>query len=193
MPSAAGPQGFIPYKHASGIIRPAAQQPDGIASGYGTTIYGGTPITLDTGGTWVIGAGATDLGGIFSGCEYDPADGSGRRYSSMWLASATYIAGSMVMYYHRFDDPMQYYWVQSAATLAATSVGDQADASNITAGSTVTQMSQATLGTLVGAGVQGQFRIIELAADIDNAWGDSFVNVVVQPARSQFFSNKVAI
>ena len=62
-----------------------------------------------------------------------------------------------------------------------------------TAGSTTTGLSQAMLGTVVGAGSQGDFRIIDIAPYIDNEWGDSFVIVRVQISRHQYTANIVAI
>jgi hypothetical protein len=190
MPSVSAPFGFRVANHPSGIIRPRALN-GGIASAYGSDIFSGMPVILNTNGTLTQGAGASDIVGVFAGCEYDPG-GNGRRvYTPNWVASSTYVAGSMVAYYH--EDPDLVYEVQSSATLAATSVGDQADVTSVTAGSTVTGQSAAMFGTLVGAGVQGQFRILELADYLDNAWGDSFVVVRVQIARHQFVSNKLAI
>lgn len=189
-----GPFGFQPVKHPSGIIRPAAAVPNGIASTYGTTIYSGAPVILDTNGTLIIGTGGADLYGIFAGCQFTPSDGSAPRWSPIWPAGQTYMNdGSMVAYVNRFDDPLTFYRVQSTTALASTAVGDQADVINPGSGSLVTGLSSAALDALVGVGVQGQFRIMELSLEADNAWGDPVVNVLVQVARSQFVANKVAI
>ena len=66
--------------------------------------------------------------------------------------------------------------------------------SNVTAGSTSTGLSAATLSaTLAGAGVQAQWRIVGFAGYVDNTPGDAFTIVQVQLARSQYVANKVAI
>jgi hypothetical protein len=78
--------------------------------------------------------------------------------------------------------------------LAQTSVGDQADLSNTTAGSATTGLSQATLSTtLVGAGNTAQMKIVGLAPYPDNAWGDAFTIVRVQVNKSQNQATVVAV
>ena len=60
---------------------------------------------------------------------------------------------------------------------------------NITAGSTVTGLSQATLGasTAVGNGNQGQMRVVDLCQNVDNAWGDAYTIVRVQLSGTQWY------
>jgi hypothetical protein len=47
--------------------------------------------------------------------------------------------------------------------------------------------------TAVGAGVQGQLRVVDLAPYVDNAWGDAYTTVRVVIANSQFFGAVTAI
>ena len=42
-------------------------------------------------------------------------------------------------------------------------------------------------------GVQGQFRVVDIAPAMDNAWGDAYVIVRVVLANSQFFGAVTAI
>jgi ABC-type molybdate transport system substrate-binding protein len=78
------------------------------------------------------------------------------------------------------------YEIQAAGSLAQTSVGDQADLSNTTAGSTTTGLSQCTLSTsLAGSGSTAQMKIVDLAPYPDNAWGDAYTIVRVQINKSQ--------
>jgi hypothetical protein len=79
------------------------------------------------------------------------------------------------------------YEIQADGTLAQTSIGDEADLSNTTAGSNVTGLSQCTLSTsLAGAGNSAQMRIIDLAPYTDNAWGDTYVVVRANISEYQF-------
>jgi hypothetical protein len=189
MPSTAAPFGFEPVYLPSGPMY-AQAFPDGIASAYGTAIYSGQPVILNTNGTLTAGTTNADILGIFAGVTYTPTGGR-PILSPYWPASATYEAGSCTAY--AYTDPMTVYRVQSDATLAATAVGDQADVSNVSNGSVYTGRSTCTLGTLKGNGVQGQFRVINLALEPGNAWGDTYVNVHVQIARHQYIAVKVAI
>ena len=71
--------------------------------------------------------------------------------------------------------------------MAQTSIGDQANFSNISAGSTTTGLSQCTISTsLAGSGAVGDMRIINLSPGVDNAWGDAYTVVQVQVSRSQY-------
>lgn len=190
MTTVSAPFGLRPANHPSGAIRPKRMQ-DGIASGYASTLYKGTPIALNSSGQIIIATGAADLIGSFWSVEYTLA---GRRVlSDYWPANTVPDTTGDPFFVYYFDDPQITYEIQGAGSYAQTAVGDQADFSNITAGSTITQLSQATLGTLVGAASQGQFRITGLAIYANNAWGDTYTVVQGQIARHQYVSNKVAV
>jgi hypothetical protein len=160
-----------------------------IASAYGTAILKNQLVTLNTNGTITAGAAATDILGVFVGCEYTDATGK-PNVSNQWPAGqvATNITAWVI------DDPTTVFDVQADGSIAQTAIGDQADVSNAAAGSTSTGLSAATLSaTLAGAGVQAQFRIVGFNLDQGNTPGDAFTVVQVQIARHQFVSNKVAI
>lgn len=189
MPSTAAPYGFKPSWHPSGQIRPRALA-GGISAAYATTIYQYQPVLLATTGVLNIVSSAADFVGVFAGVEYTPTGGR-PVVSNTWVGGTSFVAGSLVAYY--YEDPLIQYVCQSDATLAATSVGDQCDESNFTNGSATTGLSSATLGTVVGSGSQGMWRIESLVPNVDNAWGDTYVDVLVSIARHQYISNKVAI
>ena len=188
MPSTAAPFGFKPAYHPSGQIR-AKALPAGISAAYSSTMYQYQPVLLNNGVLNPV-TSAVDFIGVFAGCEYT-ATGGRPVVSNIWTASTSFVAGTMVAYY--YEDPAIQYLCQSAATLALTSLGDQADTSNFTNGNSTTGLSTCTLGTLVGSGVQGMWRIVGLYPGVDNAWGDTYVNVYVSVATSEYVSNKVAI
>ena len=189
MSATSAPFGFRPAYHPTGLDRATALA-NGIASGYATGILKGQPVALDTNGNIIIATAGSAFIGVFAGVEY--TDVSGRRQiNNQWLASTAFQTGSCIAYF--YQEQTIVYEVQSNATLAQTSIGDQANMASATAGSTTTGLSQAMLGTVVGAGSQGDFRIIDIAPYIDNEWGDSFVIVRVQISRHQYTANIVAI
>jgi hypothetical protein len=64
--------------------------------------------------------------------------------SNYWPANTAYTAGTCVAYF--YNDQNIVYEIQSDATIAQTSIGNEYNFSNVTAGSTTTGLSAATLG-----------------------------------------------
>jgi hypothetical protein len=190
MSATSAPFGFRPAFHPSGADRAQALS-NGIASGYATGILRGQPVALNTSGNIIIATAGSAFQGIFWGCEW--TDTAGRRQiNNQWVASTSYQSGSMITYY--YNDPLIVYEVQCDGSLAQTSLGDQANMSNATAGSTTTGLSQSTLSaTLAGTSAVGDFRIIDLAPYAGNAWGDAYTIARVQMSRSQYVATINAI
>ena len=182
MSSTNAPFGLRPAFHPSGLDRAQALA-GGIASAYATDILKGQPVKLNTSGVLVVAAAGDTFQGAFAGVQF--TDTTGRfRVSNYWPANTAFVAGSCVAYY--YADPAIVYEIQAAGSLAQTSVGDQADLSNTTAGSTTTGLSQCTLSTsLAGSGNSAQMKIVDLAPYPDNAWGDAYTIVRVQINKSQ--------
>lgn len=183
------PFGFRPAYHPSGLDRAAKFT---IAGGYGSVIYKNMPVILNTNGTIVQGTAAADLLGVFAGVEF--IDGTGRPVlSNYWPAAQAVQSGSVPVAWV-YVDPAIVYEVQADGSIPQTAIGDQADVSNVTAGSASTGLSAATLSSsLAGAGVQAQFRIVGFGQQVDNLPGDAYTIVQVQLARQQFVANKVAV
>jgi hypothetical protein len=199
MSATSAPFGLRPAFHPSGLDRAAAlangiqavSTSGNVSLGYATTILKGQPVKMNTGGYIVVAAAGDAFLGAFAGVEWTDATGR-RRVSNYWPASESFQVGSVVAYY--YQDPNIVYEIQSDGTLAQTSIGDEADLSNTTAGSTTTGLSQATLSnSLVGSGSNAQMRIIDIAPYPDNAWGDNFVIVRAQISKSQYVAASNAI
>jgi hypothetical protein len=190
MSATSAPFGLRPAFHPSGLDRAQALA-GGIASGYSTAILKGQPVKLDTSGTIVVAAAGDSFQGAFDGVQW--TDTTGRaRVSNYWPASTAYVAGTCVAYY--YSDPNIVYEIQAAGSLAQTAVGDQADLSNTTAGSTTTGLSACTLSTtLAGNGNTAQMRIVDLAPYPDNAWGDAYTIVRVTINKSQYQATVTAV
>jgi hypothetical protein len=183
MSSTNAPFGMRPAFHPSGLDRATALA-DGILSTYNTDILKGQPVKFATTGVIQVAAAGDSFAGAFSGVEFTDTTGR-RRVSNSWPANTAYQAGSCIAYF--YNDPNIVYEIQAAGSLAQTSIGDQADLSNTTAGSTTTGLSACTLSTtLAGSGNTAQMRIINLAPYPDNAWGDSFTIVRATIAKFQF-------
>jgi len=172
-----------PSFHPSGLDR-AVALPNGIASTYSSGILKGQPVALNTSGNIIAATAGSAYQGAFAGHEYTDLTGR-RQISNQWIASTSYTTGSEVTYY--YSDPLIVYDIQCDGSLAQTSIGDQANFSNATAGSTSTGLSQCTISSsLAGSGAVGDLRIIGLTPAVDNAWGDAYTVVQVQVSRSQY-------
>jgi hypothetical protein len=195
MPSTSAPIGFAPINHPSGTVRPESQF-GVIESGYPTGILEGQCVKWGTGGYLVAAADNEDFIGVFQGCRYVPPGGLRPVYTNQWIAGSTYVAGTLEVWFTQ--DPTIVYLAQTNGSITQAAIGDQADIASATAGSTTTGLSAAMLSsTLVGVGVQGQWRILGLqygpTTNGLNNWGDAYVWVRVQIARHQYVANKVAI
>ena len=190
MSSSNAPFGLRPAFHPSGLDRAQALA-NGIASGYSTDILKGQPVKLNSSGNIVVAAAGDSFQGAFAGVEWTDTTGR-RRVSNYWPASTAYQAGSCVAYF--YNDPLIVYEIQADGSIAQSAIGDEADLSNTTAGSTVTGLSQATLSsTLAGAGNSAQMRIVDIAPYPDNAWGDAYTIVRVTINEAQFQASVNAI
>ena len=189
------PFGLRPAYFPTGLERAQALT-NGIASGYASNILKNQPVqygtTANSGtlGTIIAAAATGAIAGAFDGVEWTDTTGR-RRVSNYWPAST---AGTNIVAYF-YNDLNIVYEIQTDATIAQTSIGNEYNFSNVTAGSTTTGLSAATLGvsTAVGNGAQGQLRVVDLAQYPDNNWGDAYVIVRVQIANSQFYGATTAI
>lgn len=189
MTATASPFGFRPVYHPTGLDRATKRT---IASGYGTAIYKGAPVTLNTNGTITLGAAAADIKGIFDGVEYTDQLGK-PNYSPFWPAGQLVLAGTTPTAYV-WEDPGTVFEVQANGSVPQAAIGDQTDVVNVGAGTVMTgQSTSGVSSTLAGAGAQGQFRIVGFGLQEDNQPGDLFTILQVQIARDQFIANKVAV
>lgn len=194
MSSTAAPFGMRPINAAfgGGSSQTLRYTVGGILDGYTSNIYQGSPVKLATTGVIQVAGTAEDYVGAFWGCVYTPS-GNIPAIDKFWPAS-TALATSTTADAWFWDDPFIMYEMQSSGSLAQSSTGDQADFVNPGSGGSVTHLSTAAISsTLAGSGTQAQLRIMGLALEAGNAWGDAYTNVQVQVARSQYLSNKVAI
>lgn len=165
--------------------------PGGISSGYASAIGLNSPVILGTSGVITIGTTAASLFGSFAGCSYFPTNGLITVVSQNWIASSAYVAGTMIAYI--VNDPSAQYAIQSNGSLAQTSIGDQGDVVNPSTVDGLGFSSTSLNSTLAGAGSQKQIRINGLLQTVDNAWGDTYTEVIGSLAQHQYIADKVAV
>ena len=209
MSATSAPFGLRPAFHPSGLDRAQALA-NGITSGLAVSILKGQPVVYTTAATvgstgaangTIIPAGTPgnsaatsgyQVAGAFAGVEW--TDTTGRcRVSNYWPASTAYQTGSCVAYF--YNDEKIVYEIQADGSMAQTSIGNEYNFSNITAGSTTTGLSQATLASASAQtnGAQGQMRVVDLAPYVDNAWGDAYTTVRVTLPYVQFVAATTAV
>lgn len=168
-----------------------------ISAAYSSNIFEFQPVLWNNGVLNPCTTAAAIIG-VFSGVQYNPTSGNAPVWNNWWTASTPFTAGSL--YADLTQDINVLYRVQADGPVSSTAIGDQADVSNFTDGSTATGRSACTLSsTLKGAGVQGMFRIIGLWPSPDNAWYDddatagAYPELIVQIARFQYAYPQTAI
>ena len=195
MSATSAPFGLRPAYFPTGLERAQALA-NGITSGYGTAILKGQAVQYSPNAGVILPVLDTTtnsglVSGAFAGVEWTDTTGR-RRVSNYWPASTAYITGSCVAYF--YNDQQIVYEIQTDGTIAQTAVGNEANLSNFSAGSTTTGLSQMTLSaSLAGSGSAAQFRIVDIAPYPDNNWGDAYVIVRVQISKPQFVSTTNAI
>lgn len=193
MSSTNAPFGLRPAFHPTGLDRAQALA-NGITSGYSSNILKGQAVQYSPNAGVILPVVDTttnsgQVSGAFAGVEWTDTTGR-RRVSNYWPASTS---GTAIVAYF-YNDQQIVYEIQADGPVAQTAIGNEANLSNFTAGSTTTGLSQMTLSaTLVGSGSAGQFRIVDLAPYPDNAWGDAYTVVRVQISKPQFISTVNAI
>ena len=189
MSATSAPFGMRPAFHPSGLDRAQALA-GGIVSGYANNILKGQPVKYVTGGQIEEVTSTEAFVGAFAGVEWTDTTGR-RRVSNYWPAGTAYQTGSCVAYF--YNDPNIVYEIQADGAVAQSSIGDEANFVNLTAGSTVTGLSQCRLNsTLVGANNSGQMRIVDIAPYPGNDWGDAYTIVRVTVAEHQFAQVRVS-
>ena len=188
MSATSAPFGLRPAFHPSGLDRAQALA-GGIVTAYANDILKGQPVKYVTGGVIEEVTSTEAFVGAFDGVEWTDTTGR-RRVSNYWPALTSYQTGSCVSYF--YNDPNIVYEIQADGTVNQSSIGDEANFVNLTAGSTVTGLSQCRLNsTLVGANNVGQMRIVDIAPYPGNDWGDAFTIVRVTVAAHQFAQVRV--
>jgi hypothetical protein len=126
--------------------------------------------------------------GVFNGCNYtDPTSGK-PTWSNYYPGSVNITSG--VITADVLDDPNQLFAIQAAGTITQADIGKNADPTGSTTGSTVTGVSNATLGTPAKTAAL-TMKIVGLSSTPSNALGQYAV-VIVKLNQHQYGSVGVA-
>ena len=183
-PTVSGPYGFQPVNLIGGQVFAGSTRLFPIASGSGTSIFYGDVVRLNTGGTLSkvsTTATATDAVGIFLGCQFTNPT------TKQLLQQQYYPASTSASDIQAFvlDDPDALFKVAVTAAGASTISGvtqaaiGQNSALILTAGSTTTGDSLASISATTGAGTAVPMRIVAGVPETVNAAG-SFTEVIVK-------------
>jgi hypothetical protein len=152
---------------------------NGIASGYATGLYSGTPVKLTTDGTLIATAtGADSTIGIFSGCFFI----SGNRPFKLpyWPAAQTYDANTPMWAEYSPFDSQAIFEGQANGSVAQTANGEAINLVTASTGSIYTGQSAQMLNATTTGATAGTFIVQNIAPYPDNAWGDAFTIVRVR-------------
>jgi len=183
-PTVSGPYGFQPVNLIGGQVFAGSTRLFPIASGSGTSIFYGDVVRLNTGGTLSkvsTTATATDAVGVFLGCQF--TNPSTKQLLQQQYYPASTVASDIQAFV--LDDPDALFKVAVTAAGASTISGvtqaaiGQNAALILTAGSTTTGDSNASISATTGAGTAVPMRIVAGVPETVNASG-SFTEVIVK-------------
>lgn len=191
--------GLIPAYHPSGQARANRYNIlNNAGTGYGTAIYRGDLVELDTGnnGTIEKSDGSSACLGVFAGCEY--IDPTGKPVESpYWPASTAVLSGSQITAYV-YDDPAIVYRVgvtANASSYDQGAIGDQCDVDFSAGGSVNTGQSAGSVtAAKVGNGATACVRILGFVNnEIYNATTNAYPQLLVQINQLQFAPNAAVV
>jgi len=191
--------GLIPVYHPSGQNRANRYNIlNNAGTGYGTAIYRGQLVEIDTGNNGTIEAsdGTSACLGVFAGCEYIDSTGTPVQ-SPYWPASTAVQVGSKITAYV-YDDPATVYKTcvtANASGYVQAAVGDQCDISFAAGGSVNTgQSAGSVIVAMVGNGATACLRILGF---VNNEYYDATTNpypeLLVQVNQLQFAANTAVV
>jgi len=193
MPSSATPYGARPVGtiSSSGSFSAKVRHYQ-IASAYGTNIFFGDFVKLVTAGTVEKDAGTTTATpiGIFMGCTYTDPNTSQKTFAQMWTAS---VAASDA-YAYVIDDPDVIFEMQCDGSAAQTTLGSNV-AITQTAGTTTIGTSKNTVDISTSAATTATLplRIVDVVQTPNNAWADSYTDIVVKFNAGHLMDNTTGI
>ena len=186
MATTATPYGLRPINEVSGTPYAGATRKLPIASGYGTNIFYGSVVVINTSGIIEL---CTDIGsagdpfpvgtvGVFMGCSYTDATMGfvNRQYWPTGQVASDALAFIV-------DDPQVAFQIQGDAAMTQVTLGMNAPLANVqstSTGSTTTGNSNVALDATTAATTGIAFRVIDFINAPGSEVGDAFTDVVVK-------------
>lgn len=178
MSSFSGGYGLIPINKLGGRVEAGAVRQLPIASAYAANIFTGDIVKMVADGTIEKDTGTTTATpvGVFMGCQYTDPNLGYLVHKQYWPTGT--VASDAVAFVA--DDPQQLFRIKCDGSVASTALGN-----NIAivqgSGSTTTGVSGVTGDASTAADTATlPLRVIDLYDDPDNAWGDSYTELVVK-------------
>lgn len=199
MATTAAPYGLKPVGRVDGMPYAGAIRQIKIASAYGTNIFNGSIVAINSSGNLVI---VTNVGtaadpfpagtiGVFVGCQYtDPSLGYLIQNQDWPTGTVASDAVGFVI-----DDPMVVFQAQADGSLAQTTLGNNinlAAAQSTSTGSTTTGNSTTALSASSAAATTGiAFRIVGFVESTGSTVGDAYTDVLVKfnPGSHSYFKD----
>jgi hypothetical protein len=127
--------------------------------------------------------------GVLAGWEY--LDANSKPVKANYLPASQ--TGITQVYAYVYTDPDIVYEIGCDASLTAAAVGDQLTTITLAGNATTGYGTCYSTGALAGANAQGVLRVIDIALQPDNDWGDAKTVAQVEICGLQTVAVKVAI
>jgi hypothetical protein len=183
-PTVSGPYGLQPINLIGGQVFAGSTRLIPIASGSGTSIFYGDVVRLNTGGTLSkvsTTTTATDAVGVFLGCQF--TNPTTKQLLQQQYYPASTVASDIQAFVLDDPDALFKVAVTSAGTSTISGVTRAAVGQNsalvLTAGSTTTGDSLASISATTGTGTGLPVRIVDTIPETVNASG-SYTEVIVK-------------
>ena len=163
-----GPNGLVPVNTGNGNTWNGQTNIYPLASGYGTNLFTGDPVTLSTAGVVIVAVASQSVLGVFQGVEYQTNTNKYTIRFPYWPASTVTVSGTPISAYV-IDDPRVRFTVQEASTAGASGTPlTQADVGNnanivLSTGNTNSGISRAFMSNqTVATTLLGMVKIVAL-------------------------------
>lgn len=150
------PNGLVPVNTGAGNTWNGQTNTYVLASGYGSSIFTGDPVTLGTAGTVIVAVASQSVLGVFAGIEYSVTTNKYAIRFPYWPASTVTASGIPINCFI-IDDPKVRFTVQEASTTLASGtpltqavIGNNANIV-LSTGNTTTGQSRAFLDNTTSA------------------------------------------
>lgn len=185
------PNGLRPVKKLDGSCWTGQTRNYPVASGYGTSLFKGDPVTILADGTLGIATPGSGVVGVFWGVQYIPSTGGLPVNSPNWVASTTTLGSATALAYV-IDDPNVIFSIQetdasgnAGTPLTLADVGLNANVrigtGNATTGNSGASLNNATEATTATL----DLKILELDPYPGNVVGN-FANWLVKISNHRY-------
>lgn len=114
------PNGLVPVNTGNGNTWNGQTTPYPLASGYGTNIFTGDPVTLSTAGVVIVAVASQSVLGVFNGVEYITNTNKATIRFPYWPASQVTSSGNAITAFV-IDDPNVRFTIQEATSTTGAS------------------------------------------------------------------------